>query len=45
MTVTQRAMNHADIRSTLRYLQVSDEAVADTLEGSQERINRPHSCP
>jgi len=33
--VTQRALNHADIRSTLRYINVTDDEVTAALEAAQ----------
>ena len=33
--VTQRALNHAEVRSSLRYLYVDDNDVAEALEAAQ----------
>ena len=40
--VTQRALNHSDIRSTLRYINVRDDKVTAALEAAQ---NAPTTAP
>jgi integrase len=40
LRLVQRALNHSDIRSTLRYAHVLDQEVADALERVTESQNR-----
>jgi len=43
LKLVQRALNHADIKSTLRYAHVLDHEVADALERVAKSRNRPRS--
>jgi integrase len=45
LKLVQKAMNHADSRTTLRYAHVLDVEVADALEQLQNRDNNPQINP
>ena len=43
--ITQRALNHSDIRSTLRYINVRDDEVTAALEAAQSAQQPPQPQP
>ena len=44
LKLVQRALNHADLKSTLRYAHVSDEDVAEAVERHQKSQNNSRSA-
>ena len=43
LKLTQKAMNHRDIRTTLRYAHVLDAEVAEALEAVQKSRTKPRT--